>query len=240
MKSIEEDIKRALCELVVEKRAQAQERCPPEEIFALYMNGDLAEDQKEGVTEHLSFCPDCLDIVALEAVTEKEHEAADTGIPVPSRVVDRAKNLVKSGAQEALFDIVVRLYRGSLEILHSSLQPLPPIAQPAFASLRGAEEEQSLEPVRMEKVFKGISAEIRLEISQEDLLTIQVFLKKKEGGTLPQGLRVTLKDLPLEKELRSVPVQDGVAVFWGLAGGEYEVEIRELGHIIGTTSLCLS
>jgi hypothetical protein len=89
----------------------------------------------------------------------------------------------------------------------------------------------------MEKVCKGISAEIQLEVCQEDHLTVQIFLKKEDENTLPEGLRVTLKDLPLEKELRSVPVQDGVAVFTGLAGGDYEVEIREFGRVIGTASL---
>jgi hypothetical protein len=92
----------------------------------------------------------------------------------------------------------------------------------------------------MEKTFNGVSAEIQLEASQKGLWSIQVFLKGTRGRDLPGGLRVTLRDLPLEKELQSAPVRDGVAVFQELSAGEYEVEIRKSGQVIGSASLRLT
>jgi hypothetical protein len=240
MKSIEKNIKEALFELAEEKKRRVQEGCPPEEILALYLAGTLAGPEKTRVTQHLSFCPHCLDIVALEASTAAESKADEAGITVPSRAMNRVKNLVKSSGDKTVFDVVVRLYHGTLEIIHTALRPLPPVTQPAFAALRSTEEGQAPEPVRMEKTFNGIAAEIQLEASQKGLWSIQVFLKKTGGDALPGGLRVSLKDLPLEKELQSAPVRDDVAVFQGLPAGEYELEIREFGDIIGSTSLCLT
>ncbi len=240
MKLMEDHLKKALDELAAEKKSQDKGGCPPEEILALYMEGGLAGKEKDRVMEHLSFCSDCLDIVAMEASAEGELSAEGAGATVPSRAVDRAKNLVRSGTDETLFDIVVRLGRGTLEIIHSALQPLPPVYQPAHAALRSSDEEQAPEPLWIEKVFNGLSAELQLGSSQEGLCNIQVFLKTTEGGPLPGGLRVTLKDLPMGKELQSAPVRDGVAVFSGLNGGEYELEIREQGNVVGTASIRLT
>lgn len=242
MRSIEDDIKKALREMATEKKSQVQEGCPPEEILILYMEGGLAERRKNLVTEHLSFCPDCLDIVALEtAAAKKELEAAHEETTIPSRAVDWARNLVRSGTEETLFDIVVRLCHGTLEIIHSALHSLPPVNQPALAALRSAEQgQEGPQPLRMEKAFNGISAEIQVEASQEGTWSIQVFLKGTQGPDLPDGLRITLKDLPLEKELQSAPVRGGVAVFSGLSAGEYEIEIREFGQVVGTASIRLT
>jgi len=240
MKSIEESIKEALCELADEKKGQIRKRCPPEEMLSLYLGGALSEDEKTLVTEHLSFCSECLDIVALEVSAAKELEAEHAEVTVPSGAVDRAKKLVTSAREKTLFDVVVRLYRDTLEVIHSTLQPLPPVTQPAFASLRSGNDKAGPKPLRMEKSFKGISAEIQLEASQKGLWSIQVFLKGTKGADLPGGLRVTLKDLPLQRELQSAPVRDAVAVFEGLPAGDYGLEIREFGHIVGSASLCLT
>jgi len=240
MKSLEKDIKETLQELQNETDEQAKGKCLTEENVGLFLEGRLSEKEKNRVLGHLSLCTHCLDIVSLEASLFVEQASVETLTTVPSEAIERAKGLLKPGKEKPLFDLIARLYHESLEVIHSALKPLPSVSQPVFAALRGAEERRGPEPLRMEKSFDSISAEIELTASKKDLWNMQILLKEYKEAAVPEGIRVTLKDLSLEKELQSAPARGGLAVFQELPAGEYEVEIKEKGSILGRISVRLT
>jgi hypothetical protein len=241
MKSLEKDIRETLHELQNETDEKVKGKCPAEEDLGLFLEGRLSQQERNRVLGHLSLCPHCLDIVSLEAsLFGEQAPAAETLTTVPSEALARAKGLLKPIKEKPLFDLIVRLYHESLEVIHSALKPLPPVSQPAYATLRGAEKGKGLEPLRMEKSFDGISAEIELTASQKGLWNMQILLKEYREIAIPEGIRVTLKDLSMEKELQSAPARGGLAVFQELPTGEYAIEIKEKGITLGTVSLRLT
>ena len=241
MKTLEESIREALGEIGNEARRVSKSGCPPEEILALYVEGGLDEEEKCKVTEHLSFCSGCLDTVLIESRIARESSVAEQPVRLRPEVLRRAKDLVGPGLDKILFDLVVRVYRGAMEVVHSTLAPVPLAYQPVPAAVRrGAEEREEAQSLRMEKSFEGISAEVEVTSPQEGRWNIRTLLRGPEGGGAPKAIRVTLKDLVQHKELQSSVARSGLATFPDLPAGDYGLEIKNKGRVVGELSLRLS
>ncbi len=240
MKTLEKDIKEALIELQGELASARSEPCPDEELLSLYAEGNLAGPEKDSVLEHLSLCPDCLDVVVLVAPSAAEPSLEKVSRPMRAELVEKAKALVEPGVDKMLFDLVVRFFREGLEVIHSSLKPLPPLYQPATVVLRGDQETRLPDPVRMEKSFDNTVAEIMISTAREGVWNVQVLLKGADREGPREGLRVTLKDKRPQRELQSLLVRKGEATFQELPSGEYALEIKDKGALVGELSLCLS
>ena len=154
--------------------------------------------------------------------------------------MEKAKALIGPGRDKILFDLVVRFAGESLEVVHSLLTPLPPLVQPAGAALRGGRAEQPPEPLRMEKVLNGFVVELEISSPGEDTWNIHLILKKAEDQEPLHGLRVTLKDLGKQRERQSLLVDKGIVSFLELSNGEYAVEIKDKGIVLGELSFCLA
>jgi len=241
MKTTENDIRDALKELQKEaEESGGRGACPGEELLALYLDGGLAGREKDRVQEHLSLCPQCLEAVLLETSFAVESSVRELPERRWQEANQRAKDLVKPGLDKLLFDLVVRCYHGGMEVIRSSLTPLQPAFQPAAAVLRGDRQASGPEPLRMEKSFDHMAAELEIFASKEGVWTLQVLLKRKEEGPLPETLRISLKDLSVGKELCSTPARGGLAVFQEMPKGDYEVEIKERGSVVGKISVRLT
>ncbi len=240
MKTLEQDIREALTELQGEALEARRGPCPEEELLGLYAEGSLTGPEKDRVQEHLSIFPDCLEVVLLVVSCDTEQAPKEVPHPIRAELVEKAKSLVEPGADKMLFDLVVRFFREGLEVIHSSLNPLPPLHQPVAAALRGDEKTNLSESLRMEKHFDSIVAEVEVSAPREGMWSVQVILRKAEQNSPLDGLRVTLKDKAQEKELQSLLVRKGVATFLGLPCGEYALEVMDKGCLHGELSLCLS
>jgi hypothetical protein len=240
MKTQEESIREALGEIQNEATRAGKFGCPPEEVLALYVEGRLDEQEKTKVSEHLSLCSGCLDTVLLESRLVDKTSVAEEPANIRFEALQRAKDLVGPGLDKILFDLVVRVYRGAMEVVHSTLTPVPLVYQHVAAAVRrGPEEREEPQPLRMEKSFGDISAEIEVTSPKEGRWNIQILLRGPEGGEDPKGIRITLKDLSQEKELQSSVVRSGLAAFPDLSAGDYVLEIKEKGRVIGEFSLRL-
>lgn len=241
MKTLEESITEALGEIQNEAARSGKRGCPPEEILALYVEGGLDEEEKGKVTEHLSICSGCLDTVLVASRLARESAVAEEPARVPREVLQRAKDLVGPGLEKRVFDLVVRVYRGAMEVVHSTLTPLPVAYQPVPAAVRrDAAEREEAQSLRMEKSFGDITAEIEVTSPEEGRWRIQSLFRGPEGGEAPKGIRVTLKDLSQAKELQSSIARSGLATFADLPPGDYGLEIREKGRVVGVLALRLS
>ncbi len=240
MKMIDQSIREALAELRREAEGSEKGTCPPEEILSLFHEGRLSEPEKALVQEHLSLCPSCLEVMHLEAVCAMEPDAEGDSVTFPEELMQHAKELVKPGLDKFLFDFVARFWRGSLEVIQSSLEPLSPFNQPAAVLLRSEKGTQEPEPLRVQKSFERIAAELEMSVPKEGLWNIQIFLKGVIEESLPEGLRVNLKDLSEDRELHSTLARGGMVSFQEVSPGEYALEVKEKGSLIGTISVCLS
>ena len=123
---------------------------------------------------------------------------------------------------------------------NSLLTPLPPLFQPAGTALRSDQEVQLPVPLRMEKILNSIVVEIGISAAEEEAWKVQVLLKKKGGQKPQEGLRVTLKDMAKYRELQSLLARKGIASFQDISNGEYIIEIKNNGIVLGKLSFCLS
>lgn len=134
----EEQIARILCRFLGRLRQKKGETgCPDDESLGNYLGGLLTEDAKIGVETHLAECSFCLnDLVAVHKAAQDYQTER-----VLQRIIDRAMALVPPiPGQESFLDLVVRLVKGSLELVRTSGQWVDPFAT-APVGIRGRPAE---------------------------------------------------------------------------------------------------
>src|SRR4030095_308411 len=115
----EERIGRILGNLMAQRPRNERASCPDEEALASYLSGGLAPTTGEEIETHLSHCAACLDELsaAYSSMLGDEQET------VPEAFVTKAMALIpQTTREEGLFEMVVRLVRGSLELVSTTGQ----------------------------------------------------------------------------------------------------------------------
>lgn len=240
MKTLEEMIKNALGELQNEAGDPAAGECPSDEILGLFVEEQFTDPERGRVLEHLVLCPHCLEVVHLEIQSSAETIPEIAEVTVRAEAIRKAKDLIRTEPEKIPFDLIVRLCRDGLDVIHSSLVSLMPVAQPATGVLRGIPSEGRPEILKMAKSFDGISAEIEVVAFGEASWNVQVMLKDLEGVLSGEGIRVTLRDFDTQKELHSIPVRNAPVAFREVPSGEYVLEFMKKGNLVGMLSLSLS
>jgi len=237
MKSMEKDIRNALAALGRETgKPPGNTDCPGEETLVLLAEGNLGPAERATLHGHLDACSRCREILALDASpgTPGEAEAA------PSLVL-RARALLGPVPQTDLFDLVLIRVRDGLKVAHSGLRLLSPhgnrLAPSPVRTEGGA--PGSPDSVRAEKALKRYAAEVEVTPGDIDSWNIRVFLMDAEKIAEETGLRVSLTDLSRRRELHSIMARKGTAVFQGVRAGDFGLEIRQRGSMLGTVSLRL-
>ena len=113
----DDQIGRILAFFMARKPRNGRARCPDEETLANYLTAGVTPTMRENMEMHLAQCTACLDELsaAYSSMMVDEKEA------VPEGLLAKAMALMPQNAQEeGFFDMVVRLVRGSLELVSTT------------------------------------------------------------------------------------------------------------------------
>ena len=226
----EEQIGRILSYLRAQRPRSERVDCPDEEILASYLVGVLGGEAKAGLEVHLADCAVCLDHLCA-AHRAAEGDEAET---VPQMVLDKAMGLVPPATVGPDFlELVVRLVRGSLELVSTSGQS---VLATARAGVRGKGRSSDTAILRVEKELGKFKVAVEVERVEGELCQIAVTVRTR-GAPVTDGIRLSL--LSGSREQASYLAVQGTAVFDRVAPGEYRLALSQAGHPVGSMRITI-
>ena len=226
----EEQIARILAYLMAQKPRNGRAGCPDEETLASYLAAGLTPTTSEEMETHLAQCTACLDEIsaAHSSILEDEKET------VPEALIAKAMALVPQAAQEeGFFDMVVRLVRGSLELVSTTGQL---VQVPGLAGVRGKLESPGTTILQVEKEMGRFNVAVEVEPVEDELCQLAVTVRA--GGALPaDGIRLSL--LAGGREQASYLARQGTAIFDRVSPGDYRLAISENNAPLGSIRLAI-
>ena len=203
--------------------------CPDEERLADFLADHLEKDARVALEAHLAQCSFCMD----ELVTAYKSGALAGIETVPQRLIDNAIRLVEG--RESLFDIVVRVSKGTLEIIRASV----PVKWPALAvDLRGTPPGHAGKVLQFNKAMGRFNVTAEIEALEEGMCLFDVHVKD-ELGRPAEGVRLTLSSEGREQASFLTPA-NGEIVFEGILPADYQLAVFDGGGLVGTTELRLT
>ena len=228
--SNDEQLGRILAYLMAQKPRNGRAGCPDEETLASYLADGLTPTASEEMETHLAQCSACLDELsaAHSSMLGNEKET------VPEALIAKAMALVPQTAQEeGFFDMVVRLARGSLELISTTGQL---VEVPGLAGVRGKLETPGTTILQVEKEMGRFKVAVEVEPVEDELCQLAVTVRA--GGALPaDGIRLSL--LAGEREQASYLARQGTAIFDRVSPGDYRLAISEANSPLGSIRLTI-
>ena len=228
--SNDEQLGRILAYLMAQKPRNGRAGCPDAETLASYLADALTPTASEEMETHLAQCTACLDELSAAhssiLVDEKE--------TVPEALIARAMALVPQATQEeGFFDMVVRLARGSLELLSTTGQL---VEVPGLAGVRGKLETPGTTILQVEKELGRFKVAVEVEPVDDELCQLAVTVSA--GEALPaDGIRLSL--LAGGREQASYLARQGTAIFDRVSPGDYRLAISENNAPLGSIRLAI-
>ena len=226
----EERLGRILAYLMAQKPRNGRAGCPDEETLASYLASGLTPTMGEEMETHLAQCAACLDEVsaAYSSMLRDEKET------VPEAFVTKAMALIPQVArEEGFFDMVVRLARGSLELVSTTGQL---VEVPGLAGVRGKPETPGRTILQVEKDIGRFKVAVEVEPVEDELCQLAVTVRA--GGALPaDGIRLSL--LAGGREQASYLARQGTAIFDRVSPGDYRLAISEANAALGSIRLTI-
>ena len=226
----DEQLGRILAYLMAQKPRYERAGCPDEETLASYLAGGLTPTLGEEMETHLAQCTACLDELsaAYSSILGDEKET------VPEALIARAMALVPQATQEeGFFDMVVRLARGSLELVSTTGQL---VEVPGLAGVRGKPETPGATILQVEKELGRFKVAVEVEPVEDELCQLAVTVRA--GGALPaDGIRLSL--LAGGREQASYLARQGTAIFDRVSPGDYRLAISENNASLGSIRLTI-
>jgi hypothetical protein len=228
--SNDEQLGRILAYLMAQKPRNGRAGCPDAETLASYLADALTPTASEEMDTHLAQCTACLDELSAAhssiLVDEKE--------TVPEALVMKAMALIPQAArEERFFDMVVRLARGSLELVSTTGQL---VELPGLAGIRGKLESSRTTILQVEKEMGRFKVAVEVEPVEDELCQLAVTVRA--GGALPaDGIRLSL--LAGGREQASYLARQGTAIFDRIAPGDYRLAISEANAALGSIRLTI-
>ncbi|MFO8056275.1 MAG: hypothetical protein R6V10_03165 [bacterium] len=204
-------------------------QCPAEETLAAYVEGSLAQEKAEEITGHLARCGRCLPTVqALRQILAEPEKEQSTRIPAGA--LEAARKL--DPARRSLMEVVVGFAGNAARVLSMS-ESVSGGLVPAYDQVRKNGQVLSETLVSFKKDFDDFTAEVDVESIKPGRGEIHLRLADAEQKA-PWGVRVTLyrkSDMidDEDRELESVMLEGGEAVFENLRYGRYQLEIAGAG-----------
>ena len=226
----EAELGRILAYLLAQKPRNGRASCPDEEALASYLAGGLTPTTSEAMETHLAHCTACLDELAAAyssmLVDEKE--------TVPEALIAKAMALIPQAAQEEGFlEMVVRLARGSLELVSTTGQL---VEVPGLAGVRGKLESPGTTILQVEKEMGRFKVAVEVEPVEDELCQLAVTVRA--GGASPaDGIRLSL--LAGGREQASYLARQGTAIFDRVSPGDYRLAISEHNAPLGSIRLTI-
>lgn len=213
------------------KQTTGRTACPNEETLANYLGRRLEDDEAIRLETHFAECSFCAeDIVAVhKAIQDTE------GSKVLQRVIDRAMSLVADAEpQENVLDLVVRLVKGSLELVSTSGQLV--LISPPFG-VRARPQTPATAILQVEREMSKFK--VKVEVEHVEVGICQVVVRIEAEGNKPaDGIRLSL--FSGSREQASYLTRQGQAVFDRLPVGVYRLALSDTGTSVGTIRLGLT
>jgi hypothetical protein len=228
--SNDEQIARILVYLLAQKPRNGRAGCPDEETLASYLAGGLTPTMGEEMETHLAQCTACLD----ELSAAHSSMLGDEKETVPEALIAKAMALIPQTAQEeGFFDMVVRLARGSLELVSTTGQL---VEVPGLAGVRGKPETPGTTILQVEKEIGRFKVAVEVEPVEDELCQLAVTVRAV--GALPaDGIRLSL--LAGGREQASYLARQGTAIFDRVSPGDYRLAISEANAPLGSIRLTI-
>ena len=226
----EEQLGRILAYLMAQKPRNGRAGCPDEETLASYLAGGLTPTMGEEMETHLAHCTACLD----ELSAAYSSMLGDEKETVPEALIAKAMALIPQTAQEeGFFDMVVRLARGSLELVSTTGRL---VEVPGLAGVRGKLESPGTTILQVEKEMGRFKVAVEVEPVEDELCQLAVTVRA--GGALPaDGIRLSL--LAGGREQASYLARQGTAIFDRVSPGDYRLAISEANAPLGSIRLTI-
>lgn len=225
----EERIGKILRHLLTRQRGRTgRADCPDEEELANYSSGLLTGEGEQGLEAHLADCAFCMDDLVAVHKSAQDEEAER----VPQHLITGAMaHLQPDQRGEGFLDIVVRLVKGSIELVSTSGYLIP---APASAGIRGRARPSETSILQVEKDIGKFK--VAVEVEQMEMRLCQVVVRVSgEEGKPAEGIRLTL--LSGGREQASYLTRRGEAVFDRIPRGEYNLAIFDSGASVGRIRL---
>jgi len=225
-----DQIGRILAFLMAKKPRNGRPGCPDEEALASYVTGGVTPSMDEQIDIHLAQCTACLDELsaAYSSMVGDEKEA------VPEDLLAKARALMPQNAQEeGFFDMVVRLVRGSVELVSTTGQL---IQVPALAGVRGKLESHGTTILQVEKEMGRFKVAVEVEPVEDELCQLAVTVRA-EGSLHADAIRLSL--LAGGREQASYLARQGTAIFDRVSPGDYRLAISEANAALGSIRLTI-
>jgi hypothetical protein len=225
----EEQLGRILAYLMAQKPRNGRAGCPDEETLASYLADVLSPSMGEEMETHLAQCTACLDDLSA-AYSSMRGDEKET---VPEALIAKAMALIPQAAQEGFFDMVVRLARGSLELVSTTGQL---VEVPGLAGIRGKLESPGTTILQVEKEMGRFKVAVEVEPVEDELCQLAVTVRG--GGALPaDSIRLSL--LAGGREQASYLARQGTAIFDRIPPGDYRLAISEANAALGSIRLTI-
>jgi hypothetical protein len=226
----EEQISIILAYLIAQKPRNGRAGCPDEETLASYLVASLTPTANEEIETHLAQCTACLDDLSA-AYSSMRGDEKET---VPEALVTKAMGLIPQAArEEGFFDMVVRLARGSLELVSTTGQL---VEVPGLAGVRGKLESSGTTILQVEKEMGRFKVVVEVEPVEDELCQLAVTVRG-EGALPAGGIRLSL--LAGGREQASYLVRQGTAIFDRISPGDYRLAISEANAALGSIRLTI-
>ena len=228
--SNDEQLGRILAYLMAQKPRNGRAGCPDEETLASYLADALTPTASEEMETHLAQCTACLDDLS----TAYSSMLGDEKETVPEALIAKAMAFVSQTAhEEGFFEMVVRLARGSLELVSTTGQL---VEVPGLAGVRGKPETAGTAILQVEKEMGRFKVAVEVEPVEDKLCQLAVTVSA--GGGLPaDGIRLNL--LAGGREQASYLARQGTAIFDRVSPGDYRLAISENNAPLGSIRLTI-
>jgi len=191
-------------------------KCPDLSELSALVDGTLEPEAEEKIREHLANCANCLEMMRINLELEEEVPGS-----VPERLAVRAKSLFRPNFIRQAINVFGGILKGRAETLE------PSSLRPAFAFRGAIPAKAALGLSGYFQEFGPYRAEIEVEQTSENKWQVLVWGEDKASKKPARGIRVSINNK--ERELESLILEKGRAVFELLPAGEYQVEFWKQG-----------
>lgn len=210
--------------------------CPNEILISRYVLHQCSPKERREIEAHLIKCSLCRYEVVSLTETQPEIQDDKKWGDVPERILKKGMELIKrkQGSQSAPLEICLRFIHNKWNIIRHTgiLTPQPILA------VRGETPLQIDKVSTLVKEFNEYRVEAEIKGNKEGTLDLKIRVKKSEEGSLLAKVDFSLRDQKRHRILEE-STRDGMICFEGISPGDYSVNIRHLGQVVGEISINL-
>lgn len=215
----------------------SRQGCLSDEQISHYLDSILPDAERDRVQEHLFDCPFCLqlviDVVKSEALEKQEisraRERMESAHPAKT-VLGEIKEAVMKPLKISLAWV-----GGHLRLKETDAMFMPFWNELRPVLVRGGSPKKALSLPPFSKAFEDYKVRIRVMEEEEGKCAIQCeIVSLTETKERP---RIKVELMKSDRMLRSFLLENDSVLFQGIPPGEYIINIRDEGRLIGNVSI---